>query len=37
MHYELCSNLNILSRLGIPGAENILIPDKIQIEHPKPH
>ena len=27
MHYELCSNLNILSRLGIPGAENILIPD----------
>lgn len=28
MHYELCSNLNILSRLGIPGAENILIPDK---------
>lgn len=26
MLYEFCSNLKILSRLGIPGAEDILIP-----------
>ena len=29
MFYELCSGIDLLSRLGIPGTENILIPDKI--------
>lgn len=29
MRYELCSNLDLLFQLGIPGAEGILIPDEI--------
>ncbi|MBS7009941.1 GntR family transcriptional regulator [Anaerostipes sp.] len=29
VNYEFCKTMDILSRLGIPGAEHILIPDKI--------